>query len=194
MEYLSKKLTDYILKKNVIEKENYDIYKYGFESLLETAFCFASVLVIAAFMHAIPQALFFSFFFLMMRSYTGGLHLKTFKACYIFSCLLLAACLFLVKKITAQPPVSLIIYAVSVLVILITGPVDHPNKPVEESDSKRFMLKSYMIIGISIITALALFLSRNDSYLFLEAVTFAFTAITGILGKLFNKYTGERTS
>ena len=190
MEFLSKKLTDYILKKNVIEKENYEIYQYGFESALETMFCFASAIAIAAFMHAIPQALFFSFFFLLMRSYTGGLHLKTFRACYIFSCLLLVACLFLAKNVSAYPIVSTMIYAASVLVILIIGPVDHPNKPVEESDSKRFMLRSYIILGISIVTAIALFISGNRSYLFLEAVTFAFIAITGILGKAFNRYTG----
>ncbi|RKM53913.1 accessory regulator AgrB [Butyrivibrio sp. X503] len=189
MEYLSKKLTDYILEKNVIDKENYEIYKYGFESFLETAFCFASVLVIAAFMHAIPQALFFSFFFLMMRSYTGGLHLKTFKACYVSSCLILVACILLVKNLTVNPYLSIAIYGASVLAIVLLGPVDHPNKQVDEEDNKRFMFRSYIILAISAVTAVILFIIKNHSYLFLEGITFAFTAVTGFLGKHLNKYT-----
>ncbi len=31
MEYLSVILTDYILKKGIIDKKNYEIYQYGFQ-------------------------------------------------------------------------------------------------------------------------------------------------------------------
>lgn len=35
MEYLSHKLTDYILKKEIIKQDSYDIYQYGFQCFLE---------------------------------------------------------------------------------------------------------------------------------------------------------------
>lgn len=190
MEFIAKKLTDYILEKNVIEKENYDIYKFGFEYFFETAFSFISAMIIAFFMHGIPEALFFSFFFLMTRSYTGGLHLKTFKGCYTFSCLLLIICLLITKNLKASTAVSVCVYMIALLTIIIVGPVDHPNKTVDEADNKRFILKSYVILGISVVTAIILVITKSRHYLFLEAVTFAAIAITGILGKLYNRYTG----
>ena len=49
MEFIAKKLTDYILEKNVIEEENYDIYKFGFEYFFYTAFSFISAMIIAFF-------------------------------------------------------------------------------------------------------------------------------------------------
>lgn len=37
MEYLSVILTDYILKKGIIDKKNYEIYQYGFQCFLEVS-------------------------------------------------------------------------------------------------------------------------------------------------------------
>ena len=190
MESIARRLTDYILSKNVIKSENYNIYVYGFQTALETAICFMTGFIIALLLRGIPEFLFFSFFFLLMRSYSGGLHLKTFRACFITSCLLLAACILAAKYIHLHYGVSLAIFLAAVLVIVATGPVDHPNKKIDEHDNVRYKLRSNVILVIGILTAIFLFATKNSHFLELEAITFVIVAVTGLLGKRYNKSTG----
>lgn len=190
MEQIAKKLTDYILNKNVISKEHYDIYVYGFQSALETTVSFMAAFLISLILKAVPEFLFFSFFFLLMRSYTGGLHLKTCKACFVSSCVILIVAILATRYIHIHYGVSLAIYLASILVIIATGPVDHPNKKIDESDNIRYKLKSNIILVISLFTAFFLFATKNTHYLELEAITFVLIAVTGLLGKKYNKSTG----
>ena len=46
MEKLAIKLTDYILSKDAISEENYDIYVYGFTCFLELSISFISTFII----------------------------------------------------------------------------------------------------------------------------------------------------
>ena len=50
MDYISKRLTDYILNKGVIEEKDYDIYNYGFVCFLEVALSTLTSIIIALFL------------------------------------------------------------------------------------------------------------------------------------------------
>ena len=85
MEYLSHKLTDYILKKEIIKQDSYDIYQYGFQCFLEISVSTICSIVIALLLHMLPECLFFFLLFIPMRSFSGGLHLKTYFSCFLAS-------------------------------------------------------------------------------------------------------------
>ena len=77
MKYLSEKITDYIIKAGAISKESYAIYQYGFQIGLEMLSCFLICFGISIYLHMIPQ--FFSgllVYFMLLRTYAGGLHFK----------------------------------------------------------------------------------------------------------------------
>lgn len=78
MEYLSHRLTDYILKKEIIKQDSYDIYQYGFQCFLEVSVSTICSIVIALLLHMLPECLFFFLLFIPMQSFSGGLHLKTY--------------------------------------------------------------------------------------------------------------------
>ena len=57
MEYLSVILTDYILKKGIIDKKNYEIYQYGFQCFLEVSASTICSIVIALLLHMFFECL-----------------------------------------------------------------------------------------------------------------------------------------
>ena len=62
MEHLAKKLTDYIFEKGIITEESHEIYQYGFQCFLELSVSTICSIIIALFLHMIPECLFFSCF------------------------------------------------------------------------------------------------------------------------------------
>ena len=119
MEYLSVILTDYILKKGIIDKKNYEIYQYGFQCFLEVSASTICSIVIALLLHMFFECLFFFLLFIPMRSFSGGLHLKTYFSCFIGSCLILTTTLLIVKYLTISIPISFMLYVFCAIIILI---------------------------------------------------------------------------
>ena len=89
MNYLSKKLTAYILRKGLISQENTDAYEYGFLYLLEVLVSLFCSIIIAVFLNAEVECLLFFLFFIPLRSYSGGFHTNHYISCLILSCCLL---------------------------------------------------------------------------------------------------------
>lgn len=87
MEYLANKLTDYIIEKGIITEDMTGIYKYGFQCFLEFSVSTLCSIIIALFFGMLPECLFFFLLFIPMRSFGGGLHMKTYlKSIYRFCC------------------------------------------------------------------------------------------------------------
>ena len=184
MDYISKRLTDYILNKGVIEEKDYDIYNYGFVCFLEVALSTLTSIIIALFLGMLRPCLFFFLIFIPMRSFGGGLHLSSYFACYIASCLILTVTLLAVKYITLPLFLSFSIYHFFATLILLTGPVDHPNRTVDDFENDIFKKKTNITIFVSTVISILLLFYKNNSYLMLEAIVFVFLGITAIAGKL----------
>lgn len=185
MEYLSHKLTDYILKKEIIKQDSYDIYQYGFQCFLEISVSTICSIVIALLLHMLPECLFL--LFIPMRSFSGGLHLKTYFSCFLASIIVLISTLLAVKYIAVPIIVSLILYIFFAILILVIGPVDHPNREVDSHDNHIFKLKTYLTVLFSLLTAIIFSVIGNAKYMFLQAVIFIFIGITALIGRILYK-------
>ena len=113
MKHLSIILTDYIFEKGIIDRKNYEIYQYGFQCFLEVSASTICSIVIALLLHMLPECLFFFLLFIPMRSFSGGLHLKTYFSCFIGSCLILTSTLLIVKYFVIPIPISFILYVIA---------------------------------------------------------------------------------
>lgn len=187
MEYLSHRLTDYILKKEIIKQDSYDIYQYGFQCFLEVSVSTICSIVIALLLQMLPECLFFFLLFIPMRSFSGGLHLKTYFSCFLASILVLISTLLAVKYITVPLIVSLILYIFCAILILIIGPVDHPDREVDSHDNHVFKLKTYLTLLVSFLTAIVFSVLGNTKYMFLQAVVFLVICITALIGRILYK-------
>ena len=175
MEHLSIVLTNYIFKKGIIDEKNYEIYQYGFQCFLEVSASTICSIVIALLLHMFSECLFFFLLFIPMRSFSGGLHIKTYFSCFIGSCLILTTTLLIVKYLTIPIPISFMLYVFCSIIILIIGPVDHPNREVDSQENRIFIRRTHAVIFA---------ITRNTRYLFLQAIVFAFICITSFIGHI----------
>lgn len=95
MEWLSRMLADYVVGKKAVPEEEYELYRYGFQSGLEMLSCTAVVFSIAVWQGMGAECLWLLFILISLRSYTGGLHMDHFWSCFLCSCAVMAGALFL---------------------------------------------------------------------------------------------------
>ncbi len=183
MERLSIAFTNYILKKEVISKEDYEIYLYGFQSFLELFLNLVCSLCIAAFLHMEVECLLFFILFIPLRSFNGGLHLKSYFSCLIFSCATMTVILLFVKYYSLKAPVSFLLYIVFMVLIKLTGAVDHPNRPVDTDENQTLTHKTDRTLFISFLAAFSFLLLNLEKYIFLEALVYLLVLSTLILSK-----------
>ncbi|MCX4298623.1 MAG: accessory gene regulator B family protein [Lachnospiraceae bacterium] len=184
MNFLSKKLTEYILEKGIIEKYNYEIYQYGFQIFLELSLNILCSIIIAVILDMKIECIFFFLFFIPLRSYNGGLHMDRYLSCFLLSCTTLALTLLIVKHFTLDPIFSYLLYAISVFIIIITGPINHPNREVNSEENIRFKAKSNITLALGFIISITFLLLSNHRYLFLEALVYALVSSTLLIGRL----------
>lgn len=184
MNFLSKRLTEYILEKGIIEKCNYEIYQYGFQIFLELSLNILCSIIIAVVLDMKIECIFFFLFFIPLRSYNGGLHMDRYLSCFLLSCTTLALTLLIVKHFTVDPIFSYLLYAISVFIIIITGPINHPNREVNSEENIRFKAKTNITLALGFIISITFLLLSNHRYLFLEALVYALVSSTLLIGRL----------
>lgn len=187
MEYLAKKLTNYILEKGMITEDMIEVYQYGFLCFLELSASTLCSILIALFLDMIPECLFFFLLFIPMRSFGGGLHMKTYLACFIGSCLILVSTLLAVKYLTIPLIPALVLYLFTAILILLIGPVDHPNREVDAQDNRTFIKRTHFTLLVSFLLALFFIYTQNRRYMLLQAIVFAFIFATSLIGRLIYK-------
>lgn len=187
MEDLAKKLADYIYEKEIITEELVEIYQYGFQCFLELSVSTICSIIIALFLDMLPECLFYFLLFIPIRSYGGGLHMKTYFACFIGSCLILTSSLLAVKYLTIPISISFALYLFTAILILVIGPVDHPNREVDAQENRTFIKRTYFMMLISFLLALFFIFTHNTRYMFLQAIVFVFISATSLIGRLLYK-------
>lgn len=187
MEWLSDKLISCLLRQNVINENEQELYRFGFQSGLEMMTCYLVSLAAAAYFHRIPEYLLFSLVFIPIRSYAGGLHLPSYSQCFICSCLVIAAVIFLSGKLEVAASISAAAILIILLILLIIKPVNHENRPVDEDEQHYFAQKLRLtVFGIGVLTGV-LFLTGRSHYLVVVMLTLATAVISMFLGKLTGK-------
>ncbi|MFG6324497.1 MAG: accessory gene regulator B family protein [Lachnospiraceae bacterium] len=184
MEGLAKKLTDYIYEKEIITEELVEIYQYGFQCFLELSVSTICSIIIALFLGMLPECLFFFLLFIPMRSYGGGLHMKTYFACFMGSCLILTTSLLAVKYLTLPIPISFTLYLLAAILILFIGPVDHPNREVDAQENRTFIKRTYFTLFASLLLAILFIFMQNTRYMLLQTIVFVFISATSLIGRL----------
>lgn len=190
MQYLSKKITDYIVKVGVVSKESYAIYQYGFQIAFEMLSCFLTSLIIAIYMHMIIEFVISTVIFIFLRTYAGGIHLNSFIGCFICSTVVQTMVLLLYSRYTVILPVSWIIILGSSFLILMATPVENINRELDEDEKqhcKKMTIK--VLAGVVIFSGGCMFFNMNN-VVSLAALTVLVVLIAQYLGIL--KYNIEK--
>ena len=140
MERLAYAITDHLLRRNVIQKEDYDIYVYGYAVFLEQMCQVIGFILLGIVTKNLLQTALFLGTFYLIRSAFGGYHAETSLVCMLVSYGGWGAVMILSRYMEAYAEVPLVLWivlAADLCVFAILGPVAHANKPLTAVQKKR---------------------------------------------------------
>lgn len=132
MNKLASRMTDYLLDQQIIDKEDYNIYHYGFESGLELLFCLLFNLLSTVKLGWGSEYLIFVSTFAPLRSFAGGIHLKSYSKCFLCTTLVIHIVMYLSTDGTYPKILIAILYLILIVVISLTQKIIICNKNNKE--------------------------------------------------------------
>ncbi|KWX88302.1 hypothetical protein AMQ83_07645 [Paenibacillus riograndensis] len=113
IDYIVKLITLRSVQQGIVEERNAPVIRYGLQAMIEVTIIAMSMIAISIWFNRIPEALAWLGAVMGCRSFGGGYHAKSFKACYFISVTIFITTLAFVDIL---PPLW-----VSSIVILFVG-------------------------------------------------------------------------
>jgi accessory gene regulator B len=184
MKELAEKLAIYVWHSGEISKEDFAIYKYGFEIGLEMTLCFVVSAVISAYLGMQREFLLFILIFIPVRTFAGGLHLHKFWSCFLLSSLVQVGVLLFSKRICFSALNSWLIIAFSMIILLLISPVETSNRKIDIEESRYFIKRVKAVFCLILILTIIFTLFSYFKYVSLIAVTMVVILGSAIAGKI----------
>jgi accessory gene regulator B len=152
---LAKSTAYFFVEKQVVKKEDEDVYAYGMELLYSSILNIVLAVIIAISTNTVFPTTAFLMTFIIIRQYIGGYHAKTHLGCMSILAVVLCCFAILTRCIPDQYEIwiSMLSVVSSIILILRFAPVEHPNKPL--SDNEKLRLRKRGIISMFIVFVLA---------------------------------------
>ncbi len=156
---ISSKLTKWLIKLDVIESENFEVYEYGFELLVALVFSILTIITFSFISNRFVETLLYLIGFFSVRAICGGYHAKHHYSCFATTISTYFLFLFLYYCFFSKSYLILItsfITIVSIVLIIAFAPIEHPDNPMTEYRKTRSRL---LCIILSIVLCMVLFVS-----------------------------------
>lgn len=150
---ISEKITNRLIRNNVIDNCSREIYLFGVEQFLTIVLNIVTTLAIGIVLGELWQSLLFVLLFMALRTYAGGYHASTPMGCYLLTSSIIAIALSVLKYIEINIFVCVGLLIISGVVILILSPVASENKPLDNIEFVIYRKKTIVIWGMQIICA-----------------------------------------
>ena len=138
---ISKKISLFLCHKNIIENEDIEIYKYGFETICSTIIGFVITLAIGMIFRMFFLSIAYYVIFVTIRQFTGGYHANSYFKCNltfaVVTTLVFGFTKMAVYSQTYTIPNHILFLVLSFIVILHFAPVENENKPLDQMQKKR---------------------------------------------------------
>lgn len=109
MEWVAKRLTNYILAKEIITEADRAAYEYGFQTGIEQTLCIIVTLTFAACMNRVWECMLLLVVFFLQRAYVKGIHMKQYWSCFLLSCSVVVAGLYGCGRVVISGRLELVV-------------------------------------------------------------------------------------
>lgn len=128
---VSKSIVEKMISRNIVNKNNEDIYLFGIQQIFTLLLNALSVLIISFFFNRLLFGLLFLLFFMPLRSFSGGLHASTTTRCYICSVVYYFIIMLVMDKIVISENLLLISVCSTIIVACFLVPVEDKNHKLD---------------------------------------------------------------
>lgn len=156
-------IVDLLIEKNVIRKEEWELYKYAVFNCLFNILPFLVIIPFCFITKTMMNGLLFSIVFLHLRRYAGGYHAKTPIRCWISSCGMVTALIY-ISGIVKNGGFFYVGLIIAFVTICILSPVDSDNRKLNLSEKKRYRKYSTQSVFVYLIIYVILSIFKMDLY------------------------------
>lgn len=178
--YLSRKLSYYVakvlLENGAIREGDLKFYEYCYEFFFEQFLDTAIVLILGLLLHCFVTTLIFLSVFSFFRYCSGGIHAPTEKICSVISFCMYAFVLIVIPRCSFKNfKVWAILFAVSVLCIIVLAPVENDKKQFTKKQKKQ--LKYICYAGIFCLSLIFILFSALHFCLYYGTISVCMTVV-----------------
>lgn len=160
-------ITDFLLCKKLIEDEESEIYKYGYDLLIYTAGQILLLCVLGALIKQKLSTIVYIIVFVSLRQYVGGYHASSRVRCTVMtvmSYMVVMGLVIIVDKWWQSPMIFASTSILSICIIVRYAPIENENKPLSRIQIQKNRKKGVILSILYIIVALLVHLiSRRVS-------------------------------
>ena len=186
MEKVAQLLTNVIASHNDYTESQARIIKFGLQCLLGETMKFLVYFTLFSLFSLHGYFVAASVAFCVLRIFAGGYHAKTYSGCLFTSLLLFVIIILPGQYFIFDFYVKITMILLSILLLSIYAPTDHPNKPIISMDRRKRMRILSILVGIGFIAS-SFFFDNIYSQVILMAVFVE--ALTLPIGRYFHKQT-----
>lgn len=191
MEQLSKRICSVFINRHAKEQEK-ELYEYAVLLVLNFLLNFGITFILACVFNKILECVLMVFTFLILRKFTGGLHLKRKLTCHISSILLVLAFLVYITYSSCHisPSIICVISLVSCIAVAVLSPLENSNRPLSDKEKKVYKIVSVIaavLISFAVIKLYGHNILLTKSLLFSLILDFVLL----VSGTIVNRLTSE---
>lgn len=147
MEKVSIFITRWFTDRNILPAEDEELYAYAFSCLLITVSPLFLVLVIGAFWDLVMEGIAIIIPFMIIRTFSGGVHSESSGRCFVISTGILLALLMLTKVITNSGVLCIVMLG-SCISLIICSPIENWNKQLSINEKKAYKITTATWVSI----------------------------------------------
>lgn len=182
------KVTSFLYYNNYIDSDKYDyeVYLYGFESIIALILNTVSILLIGLLFDRFMHTVVFLLCYYPLRQFTGGYHADTYEKCFFTFVVIFIATIFIANHLgySEVRPLILLFSVINYISICLLSPVDHINNILTDVEKVNYKKKARLIA-----TSVLLFIFVSNNYFIYSA--FSLFWINILLNVAFIKNKGE---
>lgn len=160
--------TDFLVRRQVIDENDRDVYEYGFHALYNNIIDITSIAIISVCLNQVLQTILYHLTFVILRNTAGGFHAKTHLHCFIMSTIIWLLSLWGISQTTSSA-ICIGLAGLSVFLVWAKAPIEHINSPLGIEKYKRMRLSSRIFSAIYFVIVLCVVMIVDESYIWVTA-------------------------
>ncbi|MBR2431049.1 accessory gene regulator B family protein [bacterium] len=194
---LSKKTTQVLINKNIIQNEENKMYEYCVELAIVSLISYLALLSIAIIFNEITCSLLFLVSFSLFRRLNGGYHASSYSKCAMISLSCYMLMIFIIKNLEIIFEINYLLLIVGLILVILISPQQDDNKPLTKRQYHLLKIISRNIATI-LITVLVLLREYSEIAIFQNKFVFSISyaidlaAISLLMSKLERSVKNEK--
>ena len=178
--FVSRQIVRCLEKNDVINREQEEIYQYGFEIFISSFITLVITIISGVLLNCLLASAIFFLIFASLRQICGGYHAEHYWSCNLIFTVVVNFVLLIYKFMPMeQYKTAHYVFALaSLCIVFFYAPVENTNKPLTVEKKKLFSLISKISVCILTVISCLIYILYDSSYTKLIDVTLIAVALS----------------